>query len=64
MSEPVKVVIEVSGGVVTAVFAGSFVEVIVVDHDNIEQGDPPASELCFSDGMSAEKFMGMSEVVY
>ena len=37
--EPVRVVIEVSGGVVQAVYAGNFVEVVLVDYDSIEEGD-------------------------
>ena len=38
MKEPIKVIIEVSGGVVQAVYAGSsadrLIDAVVVDHDN------------------------------
>jgi hypothetical protein len=37
--EKVRVVIEVLGGCVQAVYAGDFVEVVLVDWDNISAGD-------------------------
>ena len=37
--EPVRVVVEVRGGNVEAVYAGDFVEVVLVDWDNIGEGD-------------------------
>ena len=37
--EPVRVVIEVFGGVVQAIYAPRFVEVVLVDWDNINAGD-------------------------
>jgi hypothetical protein len=66
MSENVKVVIEVLGGVVTAVYAGAFVEVVVVDYDNIKAGDPGPSELEFLDGINVSDFMAgpMCKAVY
>jgi hypothetical protein len=37
--EKVRVVVEVRGGNVEAVYAGDFVEVVMVDWDNISAGD-------------------------
>lgn len=34
--EQVRVIVEVMGGVVQATYAGKFVDVIIVDHDNRE----------------------------
>lgn len=53
-----KIVIVVQGGNVQNVYGtNSDVEVILVDHDNINAGDPPASKLLFSDGTSAQEFI-------
>jgi hypothetical protein len=34
MSEKVRVIVEISGGVCQAVYAGPFVEVVILDHDD------------------------------
>ena len=34
MSQPVKMIVEIKGGLVQAVYAPSFVECVIVDHDN------------------------------
>lgn len=39
MRERVKVVVSVSGGVVQSVQAGPFVDVLVLDYDNLAEGD-------------------------
>lgn len=43
MRQPIKVIIEVTGGVVQAVYAGSpadrLIEAVVVDHDNASVGE-------------------------
>jgi len=58
MSEKVKVVIRVDGGNVVDVCSGVPLDVIVVDHDNIEAGDTPIEHLRFEDeSMNAEEFL-------
>ena len=55
------------GGVVTSVLAdNALVEVVVVDYDSIEQGDPGPGELEFADGTNVADFMvgRMSKAVY
>lgn len=45
MSEPIKIIIEVSGGLVQAVYSPMItpgvLDVVVYDHDNIKAGDEP-----------------------
>jgi len=54
-----KIVIHVSGGLVQDVYSDKAdIEVIVVDEDNIHDGgDPPATDLKFKDGTSAQDLM-------
>jgi len=66
--EKAKVVIVVSGGVVQGIYAGDFVEVAVVDWDNIEEGDgettfgPPNGNLSDLDDESRKMISGFPEV--
>lgn len=65
--DKVRVVIEVRGGNVQAVYAGDFVEVVVVDWDNIKQGDTagvldPTPEPAMSDETVAQVAIARGEV--
>lgn len=59
MPNLVKVCIRVEGGNVIDVMSGVPLDVVVVDYDNIEKGDPGPDELQFEDGLTAEIFMGL-----
>jgi hypothetical protein len=60
MAERVKVCIRVEGGNVIDVMSGTPLDVVVVDYDNIEKGDPDADGLFFEDGVTnAREFMDM-----
>ncbi len=72
MRQPIKVIIEVSGGVVQAVYAGSpadrLIEAVVVDHDNTSVGESfpvqPLTEFGFGetrayDGGFPESWRGL-----
>ena len=58
MSEKIKVVIEISGGVLQAVHGGIDLDVVLIDHDGIEAGQPGADS--FSDGFPLADFMAAS----
>ena len=58
MSEKVKVVIEISGGVLQAVHSGIDLDVVLIDHDGIDAGQPGADS--FSDGFPLADFMAAS----
>ncbi len=57
-----KVLIEVSGGIVQAVYADAPIEVCLVDWDNITTGDPRPEQIQFEDGTTAERFMADAQV--
>ncbi len=57
MSEKVKVVVTVMGGVVSSVMAGVELDVVVVDWDNIKAGDLAPHHLAFKDGTNVDAFM-------
>lgn len=57
MSEKVRVVVEMSGGVCTAVYAGDFVEVVIFDHDDAkatEAGETYSPLICPPDAWTPE----------
>lgn len=43
--EKVKVIVEVNGGLVQAVYAGNFVQVVIVDHDSANTQEMPVEPL-------------------
>jgi len=53
----VRVVIEISGGNLQTVFSSIPIEIVLVDYDNIEAGDPGLDQLCLADGVLASAFM-------
>jgi hypothetical protein len=58
-----KIVIEVSGGNVQAVYADRVVEARLVDWDNIKAGDPPPQKSTFEDGTNLKKCMTTAKFV-
>lgn len=54
---PARVVIEISGGNLQTVFSNIPIEIVLVDYDNIEAGDPGLDQLCFADGVLVSRFM-------
>ena len=57
MSEKIKIIVTVEGGVVTSVMAGLKLDVVIVDYDNINSGDPTPENLSFEDGFNVAEFM-------
>jgi hypothetical protein len=60
----IRVVIEVSGGLVQNVYADGPTEVIIVDWDNIKCGDPKPEQLQFEDGSGPRFLMSDRYQVY
>ncbi|MGI8895175.1 MAG: hypothetical protein ACR2HE_05915 [Casimicrobiaceae bacterium] len=63
-TRPARVVIEISGGNLQAVFSSMPIEIVVVDHDNIEAGDPGIDQLCFAGGALVSRFMTKDNLVF
>jgi hypothetical protein len=57
LQQRIRLVVEVSGGLVQNVYADRPTEVIVVDWDNIECGDPKPEDLRFDDGSGPRSIM-------
>jgi hypothetical protein len=56
MTPKIKVLIEVRGGTVQAVYADSPIEVRVLDWDDVVAGDVLPARLTFGDGVTAYEF--------
>lgn len=56
--EKVKIIVEVSGGVVTTVYAGNFVECIIIDHDNKEVARQQVASFGNFDRKDVENYTG------
>ena len=63
-TRPARVVIEISGGNLQAVFSSMPIEIVVVDHDNIEAGDPGIDQLSFAGGALVSRFMTKDNLVF
>ena len=60
----IRLVVEVSRGMVQSVYADSPADVIVVDWDNIKCGDPKPEDLQFDDGSDPRSLMSEKHQVY
>lgn len=49
-----KVIVEVAGGLVNAVWAPEGIEVVIVDHDNLEDADTPVEDIVETVARSSE----------
>lgn len=56
-AQSARVVIEISGGNLQRVFSNIPIEIVLVDYDNMEAGDPGLDQLCFADGKLVSVFM-------
>lgn len=58
-----KLIVEVRGGVVQAIYGDIAMDACIVDWDNIEAGDPGPADIVLMDGTSAWDFMKAAPLV-